>query len=104
MTRSPLQRVRAAEAELAAAELSLHNSARPWRKHVQRHRAATIVVGGLASGFALALLPVRWWAGIGAFAGRTLAIVARSALAPALVSAVAARTKHTDDTAASAPD
>ena len=104
MIRSPQQRVLEAEAELAAAELALHNSARPWRKRTQEHRAATILIGGLASGFALALLPLRWWAGVGAFAGRTLAIVARSALAPALAGAAVSHIRHKDDAAPLPPD
>jgi hypothetical protein len=99
MSPSAKKRVLKAEAELASAELALHISTRPWRAYTQQHEVAAILLGGLASGFALALLPPRWWAAVGALAGRTVALLARSTLAPALVGAAVTRIKRHDGAA-----
>ena len=99
MKPSANKRVLTAQAELASAELALRNNAHPLRVYVQQHQVATIILGGLASGFALALLPLRWWAALGALAGRTAALAARSTLAPALVGAAVTRIKRHDGAA-----
>jgi hypothetical protein len=96
MKPSAKKRVLKAEAELATAELALRNNTRPLREYAHEHQVATIILGGFASGFALALLPLRWWAAVGALAGRTVALAARSTLAPALVGAAVTRIKRHD--------
>jgi len=80
-------RVRRAEAELAAAQLHLEHSARPWRERVVAHRAESIMLAGFATGMALALLPTRWWGRIGAVFGTVTAAAARSLLTPAVIGA-----------------
>ncbi|MGH8042107.1 MAG: hypothetical protein ACREPN_08705 [Rudaea sp.] len=52
--------------------------------------------GGLGSGLALALLPLRWWARMGAALGASAAYVARSALTPALLGAAFAQLRRDD--------
>ena len=85
-----------AEAELASAENALVASAQPWRRRLRRHRGALILCGGFASGLALTFFPPRWWARIGAFAGSTAAIAARSAFTPAIIGAVLAHFRRDD--------
>lgn len=89
------QRVRQAQAELASAQRDLQRDWAPWRARLRRHRAAAIVIGGMAGGAALALLPVRWWSGVGAVLGRVAALAARSTLTPALAAAALARVRGT---------
>jgi len=87
--------VRAAQTDVALAGARLERDWKPWRAHWRKHRAALVVTGGLASGAALGLLPVRWWGGIGAVLGRLAAFVARSSLMPALTGAALARLRGT---------
>jgi hypothetical protein len=87
-------RVVQAEIKLAAAEAELEKSSRPLRARLRDHRAAVIVLGGLTSGLALSLLPIRWWGHIGATFAKIAAGVARSALTPALVGAAVAQVKN----------
>ena len=86
-------RVRRAEAELAAAEIHLQHSARPWRRRIETHRAESIVLAGFATGLALALLPTRWWGRIGAALGTVTAAAARSMLTPAFIGATVAKVR-----------
>jgi hypothetical protein len=77
-----------AQAELAAAERDLTKTLLPRQRPLQQHRRAITLISGFSAGLALALLPPRWWAGVGAALGKTAASTARSALAPAIVGAV----------------
>ena len=89
-------RVRAAQAQLAAAEHELAGSVRPWWRRIHRHRGALAACGGLGSGLALTLLPPRWWARFGAVLGATAAHMARSSLTPALIGAALAQLRRGD--------
>jgi hypothetical protein len=102
---SAVARVRLAQAELVAAEAELAKSARPWRRNLQQHRGALTLAGGFVSGLALTLLPPGWWARAGATVGSAAAMLARSALTPAMIGAVISRIRRDDEatpTAASA--
>jgi len=85
-----------AEAELARAERALVASAQPWQQRLRRHRSALILGGGFASGLALTFFPRRWWARIGALAGSTAAIAARSAFTPTIIRAVLSHFRRGD--------
>jgi hypothetical protein len=95
--------VRMAEAELASAERALVASARPWRSRMRRHRSALILCSGFASGLALTFFPTRWWARIGALAGSTAATAARSAFTPAIITAVLAHFRRSNDGTSETP-
>ena len=104
---SPAARVRRAQAELAAAECELRNSLKPWRQRLQRHGGAIVLCSGFVSGAALAFLPPRWWARVGAVLGATAASAARSALTPALIGAALSRMRRSDpatQTSAQSPE
>ena len=79
------KRVASAEMRASTANKVLRDDLAPWWKHMRRQRAALLIVGGFASGFALALLPVTWWAKTGQLAFRAAAHVARSAWTPAVL-------------------
>lgn len=89
--KSATAQVHAAQIDVALAGAKLRHDWIPWSTHWRRHRTALLVTGGFASGAALALLPTRWWAGVGALAGRLAAVLARSSLMPALTGAAIAR-------------
>jgi hypothetical protein len=93
---SPATRVSDAQAELAAAERDLAKSLQPLQP-LQRHRGAITLISGFSAGLALALLPSRWWARVGAAVGATAASTARSALAPAIVGAVLSALLRSED-------
>ena len=84
-------RMRAATAELAVARSGIKRDLAPWRAAFNRRRAVWIVAGGFASGMALACLPPRLWARIGALAGGGAALLARSMLTPMIAGALMAR-------------
>jgi hypothetical protein len=86
-----------AQAELAAAEREFVKSTLPWQRRLQRKRSGIALVSGFSAGLLLALLPPRWWAGMGAALGTTAASTARSALAPAIVGAVLSHLLRSDD-------
>jgi hypothetical protein len=93
MTTSQLAktRIRAATADLAVARSGIERDLAPLRAAFNRRRMVWIVAGGFAGGMALALLPRRLWAGIGAMAGSGAALVARSMLTPMIAGALMAR-------------
>jgi hypothetical protein len=84
-------RIRKARSELASAQSGIERDIAPWRRAFNRRRMAWIVAGGFAGGFALSWLPPRLWARIGAAAGSSAAIVARSLLTPMIAGALLAR-------------
>lgn len=84
-------RMRKATSELAAARSGIERDLEPWREAFNRRRTAWIVAGGFAGGMALAWLPPRLWGRIGAVAGRSAALVARSLLTPMIAGALLAR-------------
>ena len=94
---SAAARVSTAQAELAAADRDLAESLLPWQRPLQQHRGAITMISGFSAGLALALLPPRWWAGLGAALGTTAASTARSALAPAIVGAVLSHVLRSED-------
>jgi hypothetical protein len=85
---SAAARVSKAQAELALAERDLVENTLPWQRRLQRNRSGIALISGFSAGLALALLPSRWWAGLGATLGTTAASTARSGLAPVIVGAV----------------
>ena len=89
-------RVHRAEIRLVSAERKLEKSSRPLRARLRlrQHRAAAIVLSGVASGLALSLLPIRWWGHVGALLAKVAAGAARSALAPVIVGAAMSQVKH----------
>jgi hypothetical protein len=84
-------RIRKATAELAVATSGIKRDLTPLREAFNRRRTTWIVAGGFASGMALALLPPRLWARIGALTGGGAALVARSMLTPIIAGALMAR-------------
>jgi hypothetical protein len=94
---SAATRVSNAQAELAAAERDLAKSLQPWQRPLHQHRSAITLISGFSAGLALALLPSRWWAGVGAALGTTAASTARSALAPAIVGVVLSQLLRGED-------
>lgn len=99
---SAAARVRRAQAELAAAESALEKNALPWRRRWRKDRGALAILGGFTGGLALALLPPRWWARVGAVVGATAAAAARSALIPAVVGAMLSQVRRSDKPAQAA--
>jgi hypothetical protein len=89
-------RVVAAQVELDAAHAALASDTMPIRISLRRHRAAWIVAGGLAGGFALSWLPPRIWARIGALVGGGSALLARSVLTPMIAGALLAPRQQRD--------
>lgn len=89
--RTAQTRIRTARAELASAQSGIERDIGPWRRAFNRRRMAWIVAGGFVGGFALSWLPPRLWARIGAAAGSSAAIVARSLLTPIIAGALLAR-------------
>lgn len=90
---SPRARADTAQRTVVATRARLAHDAAPLRAAFERHRAAWIIGGGLASGFALALLPRRLWSGLGALLGGTTAIVVRSVVAPMIAGAIVAHNR-----------
>lgn len=84
-------RMRKATAELAVAGSGIKRDLAPWRAAFNRRRTVWIVAGGFASGMALAWLPPRLWARIGALTGDGAALIARSMLTPMIAGALMAR-------------
>jgi hypothetical protein len=84
-------RMRKATSELDAARSGIERDLAPWRAAFNRRRTAWIVAGVFAGGMALAWIPPWVWAGIGAVAGRSAALVARSLLTPMIAGALLAR-------------
>jgi len=84
-------RMRKATAEMAVAGSGIERDLAPWRAAFNRRRAVWIVAGGFASGMALACLPPRLWARIGALTGGGAALIARSMLTPRIAGALMAR-------------
>jgi hypothetical protein len=89
--RTAKTRIRTARAELALARSEVRRDLEPWREAFNRHRTAWIVAGGFAGGLALAWLPTRLWAKVGAVAGSGAAMAARSLLTPMIAGALLAR-------------
>jgi hypothetical protein len=89
--------VSTAQTELAAAESDLTKTLLPWQRPLQRNRSTIALISGFSAGLALALLPPRWWGGVGAALGKTAASTARSALAPAIVGAVLSHLLSSED-------
>jgi hypothetical protein len=89
--RTAKTRIRNARTELALARSEVRRDLEPWRATFDRHRTAWIVAGGFAGGLALAWLPTRLWARIGAVAGSGAAMAARSLLTPMIAGALIAR-------------
>lgn len=83
-------RVQCAQLELDAAEKQLAACWRPWRERLHRQRLPLLIGGGLLGGLALALVPPRIWANVGASLFGNSARVARSALGPSVVGALLA--------------
>ena len=96
MKTSAQMRVRAAEAELIAAERQLAKDSLPLRERLREHRGALIVLGGFGGGLALSLLPTRWWGRIGAAVGTLTAAAARSILTPAFMGAALTKVRGGD--------
>ena len=84
-------RMRKATAELTAAQTGIERRLAPWREAFNRRPTAWILAGGFAGGMAMAWLPRRAWARIGAVAGSCAGIVARSVLTPMIAGAFLAR-------------
>ena len=84
-------RMRKATAELAVAGSGIKRDLAPWRAAFNRRRTVWIVAGGFAGGMALAWLPPRLWARIGAVAGSGAALAARSVLTPMIAGALLSR-------------
>ena len=93
-------RMRKATAELVVARSGIKRDLAPWRAAFNRRRTVWIVAGGFASGMALAWLPPRLWARIGALTGSGAALVARSMLTPMIAGALMARKPAPPPTAA----
>lgn len=93
---SAAARVRVAQAELAAAEISLEKNALPLQQRWRKDRGALAIFGGFTGGLALALLPPRWWGRVGAVVGATAAAAARSALTPVVVGAMLSQARCND--------
>jgi hypothetical protein len=88
---SPRLRIEAAQRKVAEARKGLTRDVAGVRLALDRRKATWIVAGGLASGLALGALPARLWSRIGALAGTSVALVARSVLAPMIAGAILAR-------------
>jgi len=89
--RAAKTRIRTARTELASAQSELRHDLEPWREAFNRRRTTWILAGGFVGGLALAWLPRRLWAGIGAVAGSGAALMARSLLTPMIAGALVAR-------------
>lgn len=74
------QRLAAAEQAALAAERGLHASLQPWQEALHARRTAALLGGGFATGFALTVLPLRWWSRVGAWVFRCAAHAARMPL------------------------
>ena len=68
---------------------------------INHDRNTLVIVGGVASGLALALCPPRWWARVGSVVGGTAAGIARSALAPMLIGAALSQLRRDKPTTGS---
>lgn len=92
-------RVRRAQVELDAAEQQLGARWQPWRGRFRQHRLSVLIGGGLLGGCAVAMVPPKHWARIGAALFGGGAWLTRSAIGPALLGALWTRIQ-----AASRPD
>jgi len=81
-------RVHRARAELDAAERQLAARWQPWHKRIRRQRLPLLIGGGLLVGIAVAIVPPKHWARIGAALFGGSAWFARSAIGPAVLSAL----------------
>jgi hypothetical protein len=81
-------RVHRAEVELDAAEQQLAVRWQPWRERIRRQRLPWLIGGGFLGGLALAMVPPKRWASLGAVLFGGSAWLARSAIGPAMLSAL----------------
>ena len=91
MRRDPRLRVAAAQLRLESARARFRSDTAPLRAEFSRHRAAWLLAGGFAGGFAVGMLPRALWSGLGAVTGSISAILVRSVLTPMLAGAIVAR-------------
>lgn len=75
-------RAHAAHLDFERARLRLLRDASPLRQAFRRRRAAWIVGGGLAAGFAVGIFPVKLFSRIGGLLGGSAAALARAVVAP----------------------
>jgi hypothetical protein len=81
-------RVHRAKVELDASEQQLAAHWQPWRERIGRHRLSLLIGGGLLGGLALAMVPPKRWARVGAGLFGGSAWLVRSALGPAVLGAL----------------
>jgi len=81
-------RVRRAQAELDAAEQQLAERWQPWRRRFGQHRLSALIGEGLFGGLAVATVPPKHWARVGAAVFGGAAWLARSAIGPAVLGAL----------------
>ena len=91
----PRLRAAAAQLRLESARRRFRDDTAPLRAGFARHRAAWLLTGGFAGGFAVGMLPRGLWSGLGAMAGSIGAMLVRSVLTPMLAGAVVARDQDT---------
>ena len=87
----PRLRVAAAQLRLESARRRFRHDTAPLRAGFARHRAAWLLAGGFAGGFAVGMLPRGLWSGLAAMVGSISTILARSVLTPMLAGAIVAR-------------
>jgi len=81
-------RVRHARIKLEAAEQQLAGRWHPWRLRFQQHRLSALIGAGLLGGLAVATVPPKHWARLGAAVFGGAAWLTRSAIGPALLGAL----------------
>jgi hypothetical protein len=81
-------RVNCARMELEAAEQQLAAHWQPWRERIDRYRLSLLIGGGLLGGLALATVSPKRWSRVGAALFGGSAWLVRSAIGPAVLSAL----------------
>jgi hypothetical protein len=82
---TPRERVHRARIDLERAERQLATRWQPWHERLARHRLGLLIGGGLLGGVALATVPPKRWAGVGALLFGGGASLLRSPLGPVLL-------------------
>ena len=80
--------------ETEHAEKQLVAQWQPWHQRILLHRSALLAGAGLATGFALATLPPKWWSRIGSAVFGGGARLARSGIAMGLLAALSSAARQ----------